>query len=761
MKKLLKVTIWLYSIFLLLAVSGQTAAAQQDPSLKILNNQLIAGQSLLVMAASEPNTTVQLAFTNPYGSSTVQQVQVNSTGIAQYWYQQTKLAGIYSVSYNGNTQSFTVNADKPDAAQSSFVLSDYTIPQGKTTEAEIVLRDQYGNPVINSRVELTSKKNTLITCTNHCVTDRNGKVTVAFKTRQQGLDQLRVVSGEGTLLQAELGILPTLTQDSYSMGSLGFSDYNAAPQYNSLSFLNPLTDRYQASGNDDMYIARSSSPTFSYKGLSDYFSADLVTPNSSGSNSTLANNTAQGQIAGFEIIFGSDHTDTYENQITVSANTALDFFIKAVDASGNVVTNYMGEVEMKIDPVGPMLPGTITGSNTSTFSFGALDQGIKDFALSLILSHLQAGHYTLTVSERLNPNITGEVEISTTLAAVTPATQTSLVLTVNSPAANGVYSGDISLQGTTNTDNTDIIVTEGGLEIKKLSVSPDKTFQDVLSLADGPHTLQIKALYRVDNTESVTTVQLEVDNTPPIIQQVTAPTDPVRPGENFTITATASEGDLIAIIDNVPYDFVKGSGLEYSLTKPAPQNLGTHPIHIRAVDAAGNSVEQSNIGNLVVIEALQEITGIIGFPPSAGALTLSWDPVQGADHYDVTYQSILGSSQDALRADTNEITVDNLTPETHYIFTIEAIGPGGTKLSLLSRSQSLLVLGSATGETTPAVVASPNDQGGQYGAAEPQVQTTPTKHSQTGPEVYVYILFSLLILHLYGKMRRRMAEESC
>jgi hypothetical protein len=724
---------------LTLGTLGSAFAA--EPQLRVMDTT--AGKPAMIMVVGEPKEVVSLQITNPFKSTISQNFQLNEAGVLQYWYPQSVVAGEYKVAYKNQVQSFFVQAGLPDTQKSVFELSDYTAYVGGKIEGKIVLKDHYGNLISGRQLKVENKGNASVTCSNNCRTNGQGLLYVSVMSQNPGLKKLTVLDVDtgSKVFQEDLGFIPyvqpsvTNTNPYQSFGSTP-STFNTQPEFDFVPVFDPTQATFDAQGNNDQLLGNT---------FSQYLGADLL----SDSRKFLAQvNTTdtlvqQTNPTGFHIIFGTDTEEEFTEEATVQANSALDFIVKAVDAQGEVITGYTGDVEFQISPTGPLLP--------PDYKFTGVDQGMALFELSLVLP---AGEYTFIVQDTLNPSLKGEVTVTAQLAGIQSLNNTEIILNLDSPVANSVYSGTMSVQGSVNTDNTEIVVKEGPLELKKTGVDAEKRFNFALELADGLHTLDITAIYLVDGSQTTTSVAVEVDKTPPVIEKVYSDIPATRAGENFTMTVDAEENSILkAFINNRSYDFV-GVGKTYTLNAKAPLDVGQFPITLQIADEVGNMDTVQDAGILVVTEPLNQLGNLFGIP-GIGTMTLSWDPIPGAVSYDVKYQSILGANEEPISTQTSKITLENLSSEVSYVFTVTAKNAAGEDASLPTETRALKSLAAQQGSTSQ-----PLEEVLPLTDLKPsaEVQTVPIRHTSSGPEVYVLIIASILMLNFYGRARKAFAK---
>lgn len=743
----------------------------EGSNLRVLDTT--AGTPALIMLNGEPNEVVKLTISNPYQSTISQNFQLNEQGVLQHWYSQAVVAGEYQVFAKDEQVSFSVLAGLPDPKRSRLDMSDYTTFVGKALQGTLSLRDFYGNIITGRQIALEHDGSVQVNCLNRCYSDSKGMLQFSVLSQKAGLKSLRVVDASKNLkiFDEDLGFIPQVqapvaqypAQYNPYGNSMGYGPYynpyaqvmpsqermalpsipSTSSSFNYLPYTDPTRASYDAQGNDDRLSASwngSNNPYLGASLLQDNFVAQVE----SVTSGSVAQST--GQAHHLEVIFGNDPEEKFTEQVTVAAQTALDLIVRAVDAQGNTIEDYTGNIEFGITG-GGLVP--------NDYLFSEVDKGEALFELALVLP---SGDYTFTVQDKDRPSVEAEIEITSQFQGVPNLNNTNIQLSVDSPIANSVYAKEFAVQGSTSTDNTEIIVKEGPLELARGPVGEENTYNFVLDLSDGNHTLEIIAIYLPDGSETTTTIPLEVDKTAPVITQVNLPTSPVKAGESYEISATAEERvKLEVFINNLSYEFDKKTPGEYLLTTLAPLDEGSYPVHVRATDELGNVTDSPNVGVLVVIPGAKEISNLFGIP-GIGTVTLSWAALEGASSYEVTYKSIVGSSQKKLSATEPRITVKDLAANLSYIFTVTAKDALGEDLSKATDSKAIKVLESPVASApvvntppAPSVVNLPEIEAPRAAA---ETETLPVRHTKSGPEVYLLIIASLIVLNIYGRFRK-------
>jgi hypothetical protein len=775
MKKLFAKVLAIVTALNMLATNVPLSFAE-GANLRVMDTT--AGTPAMIMLNGEPNEVVSVTISNPYQSTITQNFQLNEQGVLQHWYGQAVVAGDYQVFAKDEQVTFSVLPGLPDPQRSRLELSDYTAYVGKAIQGSLSLKDFYGNIISGRQIALEQEGNAQINCLNACRSDLKGLVQFSIVSQKAGLKELRVVDADKNLkiYEEDLGFIPQVqapvanyntqfnqfpsqygaygpymnpygnqylsTQDSIALPALP----SPSSSFNYNPYFDPTRASADAQGNNDQGLNTSWNGGVSPFLGANLFQGDLLAQIDDVTSGTLAPSAAQ--VDHLEVIFSNDPEDEFKEQVTVAAQTALDLIVRAVDATGNTIEDYTGNIEFEISG-GGLVP--------NDYLFSEVDKGEALFELALVLP---SGDFTLTVRDKDISNVDSEVEITAQFQGIPNLNNTNIQLSIDSPVANAVYAKDFSVQGSTNTDNTDIIIKEGPLELARGSVDEENKFAFILDLSDGIHSLEISALYLPDGSETSTTVPLEVDKTAPVITAVNLPTEAVKTGESYEITALAEERvKLEVFINNLSYEFDSKTKGEYVLNTLAPLDEGDYPVHVRATDELGNITDSPNVGVLKVIPGSKELSNLFGIP-GIGTVTLSWAAVEGAASYEVTYKSIVGSSQKVLTTTEPRITVQDLAANLSYIFTVTAKDAAGADASQATDSKAIKVLeapvASAPVVNTPNTPALPTIDAPKAAA---DTETLPVRHTKSGPEVYLLIIASLIVLNLYGRARRRLVMD--
>lgn len=132
--------------------------------------------------------------------------------------------------------------------------------------------------------------------------------------------------------------------------------------------------------------------------------------------------------------------DAFVVEVTPSSfdvNEAVDITIKAVQADGTIIKDYVGdvfiEIEGIVDAADYMAPGG------GIYTFDVQDQGTKLFSKGLSIK--KSGTFTVKVSDIANDNIMGQKTVIVGTTAPTPDTDT---ITLISPVPGGIEKNSIA-----------------------------------------------------------------------------------------------------------------------------------------------------------------------------------------------------------------------------------------------------------------------------------------------------------------------------
>lgn len=222
---------------------------------------------------------------------------------------------------------------------------------------------------------------------------------------------------------------------------------------------------------------------------------------------------------------------------------------------------------------------------------------------------------------------------------VVPTDTTAPTVTLTAPTAGATLSNTVTLSATAS-DNVAVtgvqFILDGTTNLgSELTTAPYTFAWDSKTVANGSHTLSVKARDAANNTKTTTPITVTVTNT---VADTTAPTVALTaPAANASVTGTvpltATASDNVAvtgvqfIVDGVNF----GSELT---TAPYSQNWdttvvtnGSHTVSVRARDAANNTTTTAPITVTVANVITPPATNLIAnhsLEVATGALPANW-----------------------------------------------------------------------------------------------------------------------------------------
>ncbi|MBI4288416.1 MAG: S8 family serine peptidase, partial [Chloroflexi bacterium] len=166
------------------------------------------------------------------------------------------------------------------------------------------------------------------------------------------------------------------------------------------------------------------------------------------------------------------------------------------------------------------------------------------------------------------------------------------------------------------------------------------------AVADGNHTVSIRAADKATNAGASASVSFGTDATPPTVPGSLARTTPDSDNTpSFTWMASTDATTLVfeyrARFDSAPFASV---GNVTAYTAPAALADGSHTFEVKAVDIAGNESNAASVTFIVDVTPPTAPTGLVKTTPDSNnkpgfSWTASTDATSGLDHYEVSMDS--------------------------------------------------------------------------------------------------------------------------
>lgn len=259
--------------------------------------------------------------------------------------------------------------------------------------------------------------------------------------------------------------------------------------------------------------------------------------------------------------------------------------------------------------------GALIGTDTSA-----------PYELSWNTSSLADGAHTLTAKAY---DTGGRVGSSSAVSVVIDKTLPSAALT--SPASGAVLRGSTLLEATATDDHavTQVEFYDGTVLLGTSFSVPYALSWSTVGVADGAHTLTVKAFDIAGNVRTSTGVGVTVDNTAPETA-VSAPAQNAQVRGTVSLSATASDNVSVARVEFYAVSTVQGGTptllgsdtmAPYSLSwDTATWASGSVTLSTRAYDTAGNATTSS--GRLVLLDNVAPTVAITS-PANGASLFLS------------------------------------------------------------------------------------------------------------------------------------------
>lgn len=413
--------------------------------------------------------------------------------------------------------------------------------------------------------------------------------------------------------------------------------------------------------------------------------------------------------------------------------------LSAYDASGQIVTNYVGTVNLSVVDG---LPSSV--KVPVDYTYVPQDLGTHTFTLGFTFN--TSGKLTVKASDVAQPAIYGTLQVDVS----TSNTNQNDSIELSNPVA-GSYSNGIQIVSGTTDPSSKVAIYDNGLKIGTAVSSLTGEFVFTTgTLTDGSHDMYAA---KVNDSEEVLSssknVVISIDTkVPDVTKFEILPSSTLAPGAEATVNIY-SEKNLSQAkveVDGIPYELVDSaqSGV-YSTKFKVPNKSSVLPLIVTLTDQLGNEFKDSSKYSLVISGS----GGVIGVATSLKAtatdhkVTLNWTaPLNGSNIK--FYRIYYGLSKDQLSmvADTSTAKtswyIPNLKNSTEYFFAVvpvDNVGNPGPNLSNVVSS----IPGSVS---NPGGVAVNNGKAGQ-GNVQYVDQTT-----GTGPEI-AWLLISALFSGIF------------
>lgn len=273
-----------------------------------------------------------------------------------------------------------------------------------------------------------------------------------------------------------------------------------------------------------------------------------------------------------------------QNVTEVKANELFTVNVKAMNGN-SVARGYVGTLIVESSDPDAELPKK--GEDPKTPETGRIDMRSVDQGerrLSLIFVLRKRGAQTITVYDKQDPSVRGEITLNVTRDG---GNENEMIIIKSPPDRARIKGSTVRLQGTA--PSLVNLTVKGGL-----STTQGETDAEGIFRIDVPLNPENKEVTLFVESESGTMesepVHLIIDNEPPEISTVSI--DPLEgKTEEPAMLTVKSEANLTSVTAefNEATLTLAGSGTTYSTQMTAPKDAGTYDIKITATDSVGNA----------------------------------------------------------------------------------------------------------------------------------------------------------------------------
>jgi len=406
--------------------------------------------------------------------------------------------------------------------------------------------------------------------------------------------------------------------------------------------------------------------------------------------------------------------DAFIVEVTPSSfdvNEAVDITIKAVQADGKIVKEYLGDVFIEIEGIVDTADYTVPSDGLYTFLAG--DQWVKLF--SKWLSIKKSGTFTVKVSDIINDTIIGQKTVIVGTVGDTTATET---ITLISPVPGGIEKNSIAnvMANAPALPNAPYqIYINNNVVAQGMTNANGDISAYVSGITEWDNILQIKILNAssevIGESEIISFAYQPIKDG--VFNGITVdPIGAIKQGEKMKFTVKTS-------------DSVTSAQLKLSDGKSVPmekQSAGTFTKEI-LMDTKGNI--QVNV-DLIVLGQTKSYTGVATVIVEEGIaigkirlysdsidktkLNVTWETIGTAAKFRIDY----GTSKNDLESSTivqiEEIIIENLTIGEIYYFQITPLDTNGNPTGTASE-----IIEATIGEESNCVVVGIHITTGQIG----------------------------------------------
>ncbi len=359
-------------------------------------------------------------------------------------------------------------------------------------------------------------------------------------------------------------------------------------------------------------------------------------------------------------------------------NQTVDITIKAVNAKGETIKDYQGDVFIEIEGIVDTADYTVPSDGLYTFL--PQDQGMKLFSKGLSIK--KAGTFTIKVSDIINDSIIGQKTIIVGTAGTTTAAES---ITLISPVPGGIEKNNIAniMANAPTLPNApyEIYINNNSVSEGMTNANWDISAY-VSGITEGDNILQIKILNA--NNEVIGESQIVSFAYQPIKDGVfigikILPTGSIKQGEKASFTVNSSDSVTSALI-------------KLSDGKSIPMDKKSAWVFTKDILMDTEGSLQVDV-DLIVLWQTKSYTGvatmIVGKWTAIGKIRLYSDSIDKsklnvtremigtAPQYRIEYGTSQNNLDFTTTVQTNEIIIENLAIGDIYYFQITPLDSAG------------------------------------------------------------------------------------
>ncbi len=376
--------------------------------------------------------------------------------------------------------------------------------------------------------------------------------------------------------------------------------------------------------------------------------------------------------------------DAFTVDVTPSSfdvDQAVDITIKAVNANGDVIKDYQGDIFIEIEGIVDTADYTVPSDGLYTFL--PEDQGVKLFSKGLTIK--KAWTFTIKVSDIINDSIIGQ---KTVIVGSTTGTTAAAPITLMSPIAGGIEKNSIAnvMASAPALPNAPYEIYVNNNSVAQwLTTANGDISAYVSGITEWDNTLQIKILNT--NNEVIGESEVTTFTFQPIKDGVfksinISPAGPIKQGEKVMFTVNSSDNVTSAKIKlsdgkSVPMD---NSGAWIFTKEILLDTKGNLHVDVDLI-VLWQTKSYTGVATLIVSEwnAIGKIR-LYSDSVDKTKLNVTWEAIGVAPQYRIDYGTSENNLDLTTTIQTNEVVIENLTVGDTYYFQITPLDTIGNPI---------------------------------------------------------------------------------